>query len=330
MKERIITAVLEKMYKHLNSEQATMLQWAMSLVLDDYSVERCSTEVTVYDGNAEEYVKKFLVVKHLEGCSEKTIQSYIFYLSKFIPNLRKPLLETDTNDIRCYLSFYKSKRGVQNSTLNNIRACLSSFFTWLHDEGIILKNPMRRIGIIKTPKVIRQPFSAEEMEKLRLSCKNRRESALVEFMYSTGVRVGELVKLNRDQVDFNVGECIVYGKGAKERTVYISPRASLYLKRYLDLRTDNNPALFVWDRKPNNRLSEKGVWAFCQKLGKRAGVKNVHPHRFRRTLAIDVLARGMPLQEAKEIMGHEKMDTTLLYSTTNKESVKISHRRCIA
>lgn len=330
MKEKIIATVLRKMHEHLQPEQATMLQWVMSVVLDDYTVERKSTEVTVYDGSAEEYAKQFLIVKHLEGCSEKTIMSYQFYLQKFILNLRKPLLETDTSDIRTYLALYKQQRGVKNSTLNNARACLSSFFTWMHDEGIIDKNPMRRIGVIKMPKVIRQPFSAEEMELLRMACKSKRDLALIEFLYSTGIRVGEAVKLNRNQIDFAEGECIVYGKGAKERTVFISPKASIHLRLYLESRTDDNPALFVWDKKPNKRLSEKGVWAICQKLGICAGVKNVHPHRFRRTLATDVLARGMPLQEARVILGHEKADTTLIYSTTSKAAIKTSHRRCIA
>lgn len=330
MKEMLISAVLEKMHEHLQPEQATMLQWVMSVVLDDYTVERRSTEVTVYDGSAEEHAKRFLIVKHLAGCSERTIVSYQFCLQKFILNLRKPLLETDANDVRNYLAQYKQQREVKNSTLNNTRACLSSFFTWMHDEGFIDKNPMRRIAPIKMPKVIRKPFSAEEMERLRMACKSQRDLALVEFLYSTGIRVGEAVRLNRNQINFVEGECIVYGKGAKERTVFISPKASIHLRLYLESRTDNNPALFVWDRKPNKRLSEKGIWAICQKLGSRAGVKNVHPHRFRRTLATDVLARGMPLQEASEILGHEKTDTTLIYSTTSKAAIKASHRRCIA
>ena len=330
MKEKIIATVVEKMHSHLRPDQATMLQWVMSVVLDDYEVERRSTEVTVYDGSAEEYAKGFLVVKHLTGCSERTIELYRFNLQKFILNLRRPLLETDTNDIRCYLAAYKERRKVSNTTLNNMRASLSSFFTWLHEEGLIAKNPMRRIAPIKRPKVIRKPFSAEEMKRLRMACKSQRDLALVEFLYSTGIRVGESVRLNRNQVDFTEGECVVYGKGAKERTVFISPKASIHLRLYLESRTDSNPALFVWDKRPNKRLSEKGVWAICQKLGSRAGVKNAHPHRFRRTLATDVLSRGMPLQEAREILGHEKMDTTLLYSITSKISTKASHRRCIA
>ena len=330
MKEKLIAAVMEKMHGHLRPDQATMLQWVMSVVLDEYSVERQSTEVTVYDGSAEEYAKRFLIVKHLAGCSERTIESYQFYLQKFILNLRKPLLETDANDVRNYLARYKQQRAVKNSTLNNTRACLSSFFTWMHDEGFIDKNPMRRIAPIKMPKVMRKPFSTEEMERLRMACKSQRDLALVEFLYSTGIRVGEAVRLNRNQINFVEGECIVYGKGAKERTVFISPKASIHLRLYLETRTDDNPALFVWDKKPNKRLSEKGVWAICQKLGSRAGVKNVHPHRFRRTLATDVLSRGMPLQEASEILGHEKTDTTLIYITTSKAAIKASHRRCIA
>lgn len=330
MKEKIIATVLEKMHEHLQPDQATMLQWVMSVVLDDYAVERRSTEVTVYDGSAEEYAKRFLVVKHLAGCSDRTIELYRFNLQKFILNLRRPLLETDTNDIRCYLAAYKERRKVGNTTLNNMRASLSSFFTWLHEEGLIAKNPMRRIPPIKTPKVIRQPFSPEDMEHLRMECQQERNLAIMEFLYSTGVRVSEAVQLNRDQINFAEGECIVYGKGAKEREVFINPRTCIHLKKYLDSRTDDNPALFVWTKKPHRRLSEKGIWALLHNLGLRANVEKTHPHRFRRTLATDALNRGMPLQEVKQMLGHEKADTTLIYCTVTKASVKMSHRKYIA
>ena len=330
MKEKLISAVLERLHDTLEPEQATMLPWVMSVVMDDYTVERRSTVVKVYDDSAEEHAKRFLVVKHLAGCSERTIKSYWFNLQKFILNLRQPLLETDTNDIRCYLAAYKERRRVNNTTLNNMRATLSSFFTWLHEEGLIAKNPMRRIPPIKAPKVIRQPFSAEDMEHLRMECQRERDLAIMEFLYSTGVRVSEAVQLNRDQINFVEGECIVYGKGAKEREVFINPKACIHLKKYLDSRTDDNPALFVWVRRPHRRLSEKGIWSVLHNLGCRAEIEKTHPHRFRRTLATDALNRGMPLQEVQQMLGHEKADTTLIYCTVTKASVKMSHKKYIA
>lgn len=249
MKEKLISAVLEKMHGHLQPDQATMLQWVMSVVLDDYTVERRSTEVTVYDGSAEEFAKRFLVVKHLAGCSDRTIESYRFNLQKFILNLRRPLLETDTNDIRCYLASYKERRRVSNTTLNNMRATLSSFFAWLHEEGLIAKNPMRRIPPIKAPKVIRQPFSAEDMEHLRMECRRERDLAIMEFLYSTGVRVSEAVQLNRDQINFTEGECIVYGKGAKEREVFINPKACIHLKKISGFPDGQHPGIICLGKK---------------------------------------------------------------------------------
>ena len=329
MKEQLIRTVSESMYNHLTIEQIHILERTLSLELDKYNVELKKGNIIVYDGNAEQIVRSFLIAKHIAGCSDKTITAYKFNLQKFILNLRRPLLETDTNDIRCYLAAYKERRKVGNTTLNNMRASLSSFFSWLHDEGMISKNPMRRISPIKVPKTIQKPYDPEEMEKLRIECKRERDLAILEFLYSTGVRVSEAVKLNRDQVNFSECECVVYGKGAKEREVFINPRACVHLKKYLDSRVDDNPALFVFTKKPYKRLSESGMWAFLHNIGIKAGVEKTHPHRFRRTMATDALNRGMPLQEVKQMLGHEKVDTTMLYCTVSKENVKTSHRKYI-
>lgn len=330
MKEEFITTVLEKMGNHISPEQATVLEWTLSVILDDYQMERESHEIVPYNGNAEKIVRRFLTVKHLAGCSEHTIKTYQFHLQKLILNLRRPLQDLDTNDLRCFLAAYKEKRKVSNVTLENIRLCLSSFFGWLHEEGLIKKNPMKRIPRIKSDKVIKKPFSDNEMEELRMSCQRERDLAILEFLYSTGVRVSEAVRLNRDQINFNQSECVVFGKGGKERTVYLNSKACIHLQRYLDSRTDDNPALFVGIKKPHQRLSKEGIEAILRGVGRVSGVDHVHPHRFRRTMATNALNRGMPVQEVRQLLGHEKMDTTMIYCTVSQEGVRLSHKKYIA
>lgn len=330
MKEQIISAVLEKMVRHLNKEQGNILEWTLGVVLDDYRVEKTSHEVIVYDGNAEKLMERFLVVKSLAGCTKDTIKSYRFYLQKLILNLRKPLKEVETNDLRCFLAIYKERRKIKNVSMDNMRRCYSNFFGWLHEEELIPRNPMKRIKRIKEPKVIKEPFSDEQMEKLRMSCQRERDIAMIEFLYASGVRVSEAVALNRDQIDFSQKECTVFGKGEKERTVYLNSRASLYLRAYLESRTDDNPALFVWTKKPYRRLSKEGIESAVRRIGKLANVEKTHPHRFRRTMATNAINRGMPIQEVKELLGHEKIDTTMIYCNVLRDNVKLSHKKYVA
>lgn len=330
MKEEFIATVLEKMGNHISPEQATVLEWTLSVILDDYQMEKESHEIVPYDGNAEKIVRRFLTVKHLAGCSEHTVKTYQFHLQKLALNLRCPLQDLDTNDLRCFLAAYKEKRKVSNVTLENMRLCLSSFFGWLYEEGLIKKNPMRRIGRIKADKVIKKPFSGEEMERIRMNCQRERDLAILEFLYSTGVRVSEAVRLNRDQINFGQGECVVFGKGAKERVVYLNSKACIHLREYLDSRTDDNPALFVGIKKPHQRLSKEGIEAILRGIGRSSGVDHVHPHRFRRTMATNALNRGMPVQEVRQLLGHEKMDTTMIYCTVSQEGVRLSHKKYIA
>ncbi len=330
MKEEFIATVLEKLGNHISPEQATVLEWTLSVILDDYQMEKESHEIVPYDGNAEKIVRRFLTVKHLAGCSEHTVKTYQFHLQKLALNLRCPLQDLDTNDLRCFLAAYKEKRKVSNVTLENMRLCLSSFFGWLYEEGLIKKNPMRRIGRIKADKVIKKPFSGEEMERIRMNCQRERDLAILEFLYSTGVRVSEAVRLNRDQINFGQGECVVFGKGAKERVVYLNSKACIHLREYLDSRTDDNPALFVGIKKPHQRLSKEGIEAILRGIGRSSGVDHVHPHRFRRTMATNALNRGMPVQEVRQLLGHEKMDTTMIYCTVSQEGVRLSHKKYIA
>lgn len=330
-KEQVVTNILNKMRVHINQEQLMILNKILLSELKDIDLKRQGGQLITCDESAKRLLSYFLVSKQVVGCTESTINSYAYRLGQFILELRRPLTETTTDDIRYFLIKYKENRRVENKTLENSRLALSSFFSWLHNEGYISKNPMSRIGRIKEEYKIRRPFSEEDLEKMRMCCKNERDFAIIEFLYSSGIRVGELVKLNKEQIDFAKQECVVFGKGRKERIVYLNSKATIRLKSYLDSRVDDNPALFVWLRRPYARLTERGVETFIRELGRRANIEGrAYPHRFRRTMATNALNRGMPLQEVRELMGHSKADTTLIYNTTNQDSVKMSHKKYIA
>lgn len=329
-KETIISTVMEKMEKHLNREQISILERALSIALHGWKVSKEKYEMIPHDNPDEMIVRRFLTTKRLAGCSNDTMKTYSFHLRKLILNLSRPLMEIQTNDIRYYLANYKEVRKVSNVTLDNIRLCFSSFFSWMYDEGLINQNPMKRIERIKSEKVIKKPFSDEEMEKLRMNCNKERDLAIIEFLYSSGVRVSEAVKLNRDQINFQSQDCIVFGKGAKERIVYLNSKACIHLKMYLETRTDNNPALFVGVKKPYNRLQKEAIEAIVRNLGRNAGIEHTHPHRFRMTLATNAINRGMPIQEVKEMLGHEKIDTTMIYCMVSQDNVRLSHRKYVA
>lgn len=329
-KEIILSSVLEKMQNHLDKEQISILEQTLSIALHGWKISPEKFEVITYDKSAEQILRRFIAVKRINGCSEDTINTYSFHLKKLILNLPKPLTELQTDDIRYYLASYKERQKISNVSLDNIRRSFSSFFRWMHDEGLIHKNPMKRITRIKSEKVIKSPFSEEELEKLRMNCKRERDLAIMEFLYSSGVRISEAVRLNRDQINFVEKDCVVFGKGAKERIVYLNSKACIHLKLYLESRTDNNPALFVGVRKPYKRLSKEAIETIMRNLGKSAGVDHTHPHRFRRTMATNAINRGMPIQEVKEILGHEKIDTTMIYCTVSQDNVRLSHKRYVS
>lgn len=273
-----------------------------------------------------DYVEDFLNVKSLEGCSAATIKLYGFYLRKFFESTDKNALEVTTSDIRNYLVKYKQEKQVSNVTLDNARRVYTSFFRWMHREGNIVKDPSAAVQRIKTDKIIKTPFSNSDIELLRENVQNDREEAILEVLYSSGIRVGELVGLNRSDIDWNNGTAIVFGKGHKEREVYFSAHALAVLNRYLKTRTDNNDALFVGKNYPHNRLSESTHQKILKELGERAGV-HCHPHRFRRTCATNLLNKGMPVQEVSKILGHAELHTTMLYCAIDQNQVAADHRK---
>lgn len=277
-----------------------------------------------------EYVELFLAAKKLEGCSERSLRYYASTLTRFSAEIAKPAHDVTTDDIRDYLASYSGDGRVGKTTIDNIRRVISSFFSWLEEEDYIYKSPVRRIKKIKTSRVLKPVYSDESLELLRDSCEEIRDLAMIDLLSSTGIRVGELVRLDRRDIDFDARECVVHGKGDKERRVYFDARAKTHLLAYLELRVDDTPALFVSLRRPFRRLEISGVEARLRKLGEDSGVKHVHPHKFRRTLATKAIDKGMPIEQVQVLLGHSKIDTTLCYAMVDQDNVKLSHRRYIS
>ena len=276
-----------------------------------------------------ELLQKFIASKRVEGCSEKTLHYYESTIVKMFALLDKHVYKIRTDDLRKYLADYQKLNKCSQANIDNIRRILSSFFGWLEDENYILKSPVRRIHKIKTDKTVKETYTDEALEELRDHCTCLRDLALVDMLASTGMRVGELVKLNRADINFDNRECIVLGKGRKERLVYFDARTKIHLKSYLAERQDDNEALFVSLLAPHNRLNISGVEIRLRKLGRILGINKVHPHKFRRTLATKAIDKGMPIEQVQRLLGHSKIDTTMEYAMVNQNNVKISHRKYI-
>jgi len=323
MVEQVIDMVLQGMAgKGLDN-----LKEVLYCVLAGFEIAKKSTELQRIDDSWEEELRAFLVRKRVEGRSERTLEQYHLHLRRMLQYINKPVAEIKGTDLFAYISMYKKQRNVSNVYLDNIRLVCSSFFGWLANKGYISGNPAAGLDPIKKEKRIKKPLSDTELEVLRRKCTVERDIALIECLYSTGVRVSELISLNRDDIDFDNMRVIVYGKGAKERETYLTAAACMHLKEYLDSRTDDNEALFVSLREPHERLTVSGVEEILRKLGESTGIPKVHPHRFRRTMATNILNKGMPIEEVKEILGHVKLDTTLIYCQVNKENVRHNHRK---
>ena len=324
----IVINEVELAVQDLVSEDVwTEIQDALVVVLNKYEVtERC-TDIAVVDDKGERMLKTFAVIKSLEGLSDKTIDRYLRENRKLIEFLNMPLEDITTNDIRVYMAS-RRKNNVSNRTLDGMRRCYSTFFDWLHKEDVIPKNPCSGLKQIKYKKEVKKPFSAVELEKIKVACDNIRDTALVHFLYSTGCRVSEVSNLNITDVNYETHECLVLGKGNKERIVYISEVAMMYLKKYLSTRTSTSEALF--EGKGTERLGGQGIRAILNRIEKQSGVPNVHPHRFRRTLTTNLINRGMSIQEVAEILGHADLKTTQVYYCINKENVKSSYKKFAA
>lgn len=326
MKQNFINDVVQGMLPFLNNAQAEKLQEVLHHTLFDYNV--IENEDT---GNLSEQnlVESFLAAKRIEGCSEKSLKYYEATILAMLNELQKDVKHIVTDDIRTYLTDYQARKQSSRVTIDNIRRILSSFFTWLEDEDYILKSPVRRIHKVKTGTNIKETYTDEALELMRDNCTELRDLAIIDMLASTGMRVGEMVLLNREDIDFSERECVVFGKGDKERIVYFDARTKIHLLNYLNSRNDDNPALFVSLQKPYNRLQISGVEVRLRQYGKRLGLNKVHPHKFRRTLATMAIDKGMPIEQLQQLLGHRRIDTTLQYAMVKQSNVKIAHRKYI-
>mgnify|MGYP000219502230 FL=1 len=327
MKKELIKNVLNGMRSVLSEEHLKLLHDTMEVTLENFDVcLKLSDDENREKENAE-LLDVFISAKKIEGCSDKTIHYYKSSIEKLMAAVSKKVQEITTNDIRCYLAEQQENHHLSKVTIDNLRRIFSSFFSWLEDEDYIVKSPVRRIHKVRTDTLVKEVLSDESMEILRDSCQELRDIAMIDMLASTGMRVGELVKMNREDIDFHERQCVVFGKGNKEREVYFNARTKIHLKKYLDERTDDNPALFVSLAKPHTRLTISGVEVRLRNLGKRASLSKVHPHKFRRTLATMAIDKGMPIEQVQKLLGHVKIDTTLHYAMVNQANVKMAHRK---
>ena len=332
MKTEVISNITKDMEDSLNDYQLNKLK--ESLIINFEGVELIiKTDELKHQEELDEnknMIDSFISSKQVEGCSERTIKYYKEIIEKFVNSFDKSIKQISTNEIRNYLSNYKDNSSCGSTTIDNIRRVLSSFFSWLEDEDYIIKSPVRRIHKIKTAVVVKEVLTDENLERLRDECENIRDLSLIELLISTGMRVGELVNLNINSLNFEDRSCIVLGKGNKEREVYFDAKTKLHLKEYISKRNDSNDALFVSMREPHQRLSISGIELIIRTLGINSNINKVHPHKFRRTLATMAIDKGMPVEQVQKLLGHVKIETTMNYALVNQSNVKISHRRYIA
>lgn len=328
MREEKLNEVLIQMLPHLNNEQTEKLRDVLSTVFCDCDVvkQELSESCT---GNNEQLTSLFISAKRIEGCSEKTLAYYKKTIESMLDSVGKDIRHIITDDLRNYLIMYQQQKNLSKVTVDNVRRIISSFYSWLEDEDYIIKSPVRRIHKVKAVSSIKETYSDEALELMRDNADTLRDLAMIDLLSSTGMRVGEMVLLNREDIDFSERECIVFGKGNKERVVYFDARTKIHLKNYLESRDDTNSALFVSLKAPYERLKIGGVESRLREMGKKLEIPKVHPHKFRRTLATMAIDKGMPIEQLQQLLGHQRIDTTLKYAMVKQSNVKLAHRKYI-
>ena len=329
MKDKLITEIQSSMASILNMAQLNELRRVLTHSLHNVDITESQNPIQKEIIDNEGLVNVFISAKRIEGCSEKSLKYYNSTIQQMLDSVNKPIREIGTDDLRVYLADYQKDRHSSKVTIDNMRRIFSSFFGWLEDEDYILKSPVRRIHKIKTDKTIKETFTDEGLEQLRDACDEIRDLAMIDLLASTGMRVGELVQLNREDINFHERECVVFGKGNSERVAYFDARTKIHLINYIDSRKDQNPALFVSLSFPHDRLMIGGVETRLREIGNRAEVQKVYPHKFRRTLATRAIDKGMPIEQVQRLLGHVKIDTTMHYAMVNQANVKNSHRKFI-
>lgn len=330
MKNEIINTVIGQMSKTLDSIQLKSLRETLACTLSNYEITHSEPGSDKSITENAELLESFLSAKKIEGCSDKTIKYYQATIQNLLNHLQISVRSITTSDLRIYLSEYQERNHSSKVTIDNMRRIFSSFFAWLEDEDYIIKSPVRRIHRVRTDTLIKETISDETLELLRDSCTEIRDLALIDLLASTGMRVGELVKMNISDINFQERQCIVFGKGNKEREVYFNARTKIHLQQYIQQRTDSNPALFVSLSAPHTRLTISGIEVRLRNLGKHINQHKIHPHKFRRTLATQAIDKGMPIEQVQRLLGHVKIDTTLHYAMVNQSNVKMAHRKFLA
>lgn len=327
MRKELISDVMQRMLPYLDNAQMKQLEQAMENVLQNYEITGIDTGFAEDDNQT--LLDAFLSSKRIEGCSEKTLKYYRTTLETMMASLEKNVRRVFTEDLRNYLTEYQNRNQCSKVSIDNIRRILSSFFAWLEDEDYIVKSPVRRIHKVKTATCIKETYTDEDLERMRDNCENLRDLAIIDMLASTGMRIGEMVLLNRRDINFNERECVVFGKGDKERVVYFDARTKLHLQEYLEGRQDKNPALFVSLKAPYERVKIGGIETRLREIGKKLNIIKVHPHKFRRTLATMAIDKGMPIEQLQRLLGHQRIDTTLQYAMIKQSNVKIAHKKYI-
>ena len=330
MKEKLILEISNAMTDILSVEQLAKLNGVLLKSISKYTVSKGEELAPSLATSNETLLKAFLSAKQVEGCSHPTIRYYGNTIKHLADNMPKRFTDYTTEDIRAYLAVFQQKHNATKVTVDNVRRIFSSFFSWLEEEDYILKNPVRRIHKVKTVTQVREVLSDESLESIRDTCTHSRDLAMIDLLASTGMRVGELVKLNREDINFTERECVVFGKGNKQRIVYFNARTKIHLQQYLNERNDQNEALFVSLNDPQKRLQISGVEVRLRKIGREANVPRVHPHKFRRTLATMAIDKGMPVEQVQKLLGHVEIDATMHYAMVSQNNVKLSHRRFIS
>jgi len=326
MKQKIIEEIVQQMLPYIDNAQLQKLQEVLEHSLFNYDVSGKATDT---QDDSRKLIDSFVYAKRIEGCSEKTLKYYRTTIEAMVEAIDKGVRHMQTDDLRAYLTEYQEKHGSSRVTIDNIRRILSSFFSWLEDEDHILKSPVRRIHKVKTATNIKETYTDEELEKMRDNCTELRDLAIIDMLASTGMRIGEMVLLNKADINFNERECVVFGKGDKERVVYFDARTKIHLQNYIDSRSDENPALFVTLRASYTRITIGGIESRLREIGKALEIEKVHPHKFRRTLATMAIDKGMPIEQLQQLLGHKRIDTTLQYAMVKQSNVKQAHRKYI-
>lgn len=327
MKNELITEVVQQMLPYLDNAQVKLLQQVLEHSLFPYDIVK--NKAVEEKEDSEVLIQAFIQAKRIEGCSERTLRYYRTTIEPMISSIGKGVRHITTDDLRFYLTEYQNNKKLSRVTVDNVRRILSSFFSWLEDEDYILKSPVRRIHKVKTATSIKETYTDEALELMRDNCTELRDLAMIDLLASTGMRVGEMVLLNRNDINFTERECVVFGKGDKERIAYFDAKTKIHLQNYLKKRTDDNPALFVSLRSPHERLKIGGIEVRLREMGKRLGISKVHPHKFRRTLATMAIDKGMPIEQLQHLLGHQRIDTTLQYAMVKQSNVKFSHKKYI-